>query len=180
MARGDKGTYNQQEQQAFSQAAQAAQQGATNQNAAFGAAYPGYLTELANPGYSPGEQQSMTQAELGSLAGAFGAARAREQGAAARTGNTAGMNATEEELARQQGQQQAQAMGSLAQAFGNAGIAGTQNALRGLGSLYGQSTSAANAGMGGESRDVASQGQVASKPGFWSSVLSGGLRAARG
>ncbi|MGH9484547.1 MAG: hypothetical protein ACRD1F_05785, partial [Terriglobales bacterium] len=115
MARGDKATYNQQQQQAYGNANQAAQQAFANQNASFTPAEAGYQSELASPGYTAAEKQAMTQADLGSLAGAFGAAAARERDRAAATGNTAGMNATEEELGRQQGQQQAQAMGSLAQ-----------------------------------------------------------------
>lgn len=175
MARGDKRIYNQQEQQAYANANQAAQQDMANQNASFGPVLGGYESELASPGYSAGEKRAMTQAELGSLAGAFGAAAARERDRAARTGNTAGMNATEEQLARAQGQQQAQAMGSLAQGFGNARIQGTQNALGGLGRLYDASTSAANGAMGNVSRLVGTQGQVADTPGFWSRVLRGGL-----
>lgn len=175
MARGDKRIYNQQEQQAYANANQAAQQDMANQNASFGPALGGYQSELASPGYSTDEKQAMTQAELGSLAGAFGAAAARERDRAARTGNTAGMNATEEQLARAQGQQQAQAMGSLAQGFGNARIQGTQNALGGLSRLYGTSTDATNGALNNVSHLVGTQGQVADNPGFWSRVLRGGL-----
>ncbi|MGH9468264.1 MAG: hypothetical protein ACRD1Y_13005 [Terriglobales bacterium] len=171
MARGDTKTYNQQEQSAFGSASNAAATGAANQAASFGPALTGYQSEYTNPGYSAAEKQAMRQAETGSLAGAFGAAAARERDAAARTGNTAGMNATEEELARQQGQQTAQAQGSLAQAFGNARISGQQNALAGESNLYGQATRATQGGLSAANQDVAQQGAMARTPGFWSSFL---------
>ncbi|MGH9475428.1 MAG: hypothetical protein ACRD1C_03745 [Terriglobales bacterium] len=171
MARGDKGTYNQQEQQAFANANTAAQQGQANENAAFTPAMTGYEGELANPGYTAEEQQAMTQAEQGSLAGAFGAARTRENNAASRTGNTAGVNDTNEELAREQGQQEAQAEGSLQQAFGNARIAGTNTALGGMSNLYRGATSAANGGLSSSNSLVGTQGRVATTPGFWGKVM---------
>ncbi|HUX68031.1 MAG TPA: hypothetical protein VMV31_11150 [Terriglobales bacterium] len=178
MARGDKGTYNQQEQQSWANSNQAAQQGYANQQQSYGSAYGGYQGELANPGFTPAEEQAMTQATSGSLAGAFGAARTRLQDHAARTGNTAGENATEEQLAREQGQQNAQALGNLQQAFGKARIQGQQNALQGLGSLYGTSTNATDAAMNSGANLVGTQGRMAMQPGFWGSVLAGGLGAA--
>ncbi|MGH9482555.1 MAG: hypothetical protein ACRD1L_10755 [Terriglobales bacterium] len=178
MARGDKGVYNQQQQQAFNQASQAANQGYANQQAAYGQAYGGYGSELAAPGYTDAEKRAMTQATSGSLAGAFGAARARLQNQAARTGNAAGQNATEEELAIQQGQQNAQALGGLQQAFGQARIQGLQNAAAGMGGLYGTSTSAATAGMANQANLVGTQGRMAMQPGFWGSLIAGGLGAA--
>ncbi|HVA62755.1 MAG TPA: hypothetical protein VNF74_03440 [Terriglobales bacterium] len=178
MARGDKGTYNQQEQQSWANSNQAAQQGYANQQQSYGSAYGGYQGELANPGYTAAEQQAMTQATTGSLAGAFDAARQRLQNQAARTGNTAGENATEEQLARQQGQQNAQDMGTLQQQFGQARIQGQQNALQGLGGLYGSSTNATDAAISGGANLVGTQGRIAMQPGFWGSVLAGGLGTA--
>ena len=175
MARGDKGTYNQQEQQAFGQAQQAARQGYQQQQQAFAPAYQGYINEDQNPGYTAGEQQAMRQATAGSLAGAFGAARTRLLDHQARTGNTAGVNATEEELARQQGQQDAQAQGALEKEFGQARISGQEDAARGLAGLYGAATSAANSGMGNSTGLVAQQGAMARQPGFWSRMVGGGL-----
>lgn len=181
MARGDKSVYNQQEQQAYNQASQAANQGYANQQASYNQAFGGYSGELASPGYTAAEKQAMTQAETGSLAGAFGAAKARLQNQAARTGNAAGENATEEQLGIEQGQQNAQALGSLQQAFGQARIQGTQNALQGMGNLYNTSTSAANAGMADQANLVGTQSRVAMQPGFWGSFLAGALGgAARG
>jgi hypothetical protein len=178
MARGDKGTYNQQQKQAYANANQAAQQGYQNQQQAYGSAYGGYSGELANPGYSAAEKQAMTQATAGSLAGAFGAARQRLQDQAARTDNTAGENATEEQLGLEQARQNAEAMGGLQGQFGQARIQGTQNALAGMGGLYGTSTAATDAAMNNAANLVNTQGRVALQPGFWSSLLAGGLGAA--
>lgn len=178
MARGDKGVYNQQQQQAYANANRAAQQGFANQQAAFGQAYGGYTGELANPGYTGAEKQAMRQATSGSLAGAFGAARDRELGAAARTGNAAGLNATEEELARAQGRENAQALGTLEGQFGQARIQGSQNALAGLGGLYGASTNATDSAMRNAGGLVDTQSRVAMQPGFWSRLLASGLGAA--
>lgn len=183
MARGDKGTYNQQEQQAFNNSNAAAQQAAANQNATFDPALAGYESEYNNPGYTASEKQQMTQAESGSLAGAFNAAVARERDRAARTGNTAGMNATEEELGREQGQQQAQAMGSLQQAFGNARISGQQNALAGESGLYRDATAANSGAMNSSDSLVGTQGRLVddennTNGNFWGKVISGGLGAA--
>lgn len=175
MARGDKGTYNTQEQQSFANANQAAQQGFANQQAAYGQAMGGYQSELANPGYTAAEQQAMRQATSGSLAGAFGAARARAQNAAARTQNTAGLGAVEEQLALQQGRQNAQALGALDQQLGQARIQGQQNALAGLGGLYGTSTNATDAAMANAGNLVGTQGKVAITPGFWGNVLQSAL-----
>jgi hypothetical protein len=178
MARGDRGTYNQQQQQAYANANQAAQQGYRNQQQAYGADYGGYSGELAHPGYTAAEQQAMRQATAGSLAGAFGAARQRLSDQAARTGNTAGENATEEQLGLEQGRQNAEAMGALQGQFGQARIQGTQNALSGLGGLYGTSTNATDSAMNNAANLVNTQGHMALQPGFWSSLLAGGLGAA--
>lgn len=175
MARGDKKTYNQQEQQAFANANQAAQQGYANQQAAFGPAYQGYAAELSNPGYTPEEEQAMRQATAGSLAGAFGAAATRLRNQASRTGNTAGENATEEQLGREQGQQAAQAEGALEGQFGQARIQGMQNAAAGMGDLYRDASSAAASGLGAANGLVGTQSRVALQPGFWSQVLQGAL-----
>jgi hypothetical protein len=175
VARGDKATYNQQQQQAFGQAQQAAKQGYQNQQNLYGSVAPMYQAEYNDPGYSDAEKQAMTQATTGSLAGAFGAARRRLQNQAARTGNTAGANAAEEELGLEQGRQNAQALGSLQGQFGNARISGQQNAMSGLGNLYGATTQGLDAAMNNGANLVATQGRVATTPGFWAQVLQHGL-----
>ncbi|MGH9477800.1 MAG: hypothetical protein ACRD1A_01085, partial [Terriglobales bacterium] len=119
----------------------------------------------------------MQQAATGSLAGAFGAARARLENQASRTGNAAGVNATEEQLGREQGQQSAQALGKLQQQIGQARIQGTQNALAGMTGLYGQSGQQTDAAMNTGANLVGTQGRVAMQPGFWSSLLTGALGA---
>lgn len=171
MARGDKGTYNQQQQAAYGQASGVAKAGAGQSAAAFDPALAGYQGELANPGYTPAEQQAMTQATAGSLAGAFGAARNEATDAAGRTGNWAGYGSTEEELAQEQARENAQAMGGLQQAFGQARIQGEQNALGGLSSLYGQANRETASGLGAESSLVGTQGRVATQPSFLDRLL---------
>lgn len=180
MARGDKAIYNQQQQQAFGQASKAAQQGYGNQQQLYSSLTPMLASEYANPGYSDAEKQAMTQATTGSLAGAFGAARDRLLNSAARTGNSAGQNAAEEQLGLEQGRQNAQALGSLQGEFGRARIQGQQNAMAGLGSLYGATTQGLDSAMNTGANLVNTQGRVATTPGFWSLVLQHGLNALSG
>ncbi|HXE30747.1 MAG TPA: hypothetical protein VN515_02975 [Terriglobales bacterium] len=180
MARGDKSTYNQQQQQAFGQSQQAAQRGYQNQQNLYSTLTPMYQAEYDNPGYSDAEKQAMTQAATGSLAGAFGAARDRLQNQAARTGNSAGENATEEELGMQQGRANSQALGSLEGQFGNARIQGQQNAMGGLSNLYGSTTQGLDSAMNTGANLVGTQARVATTPGFWSQVLQHGLNAMSG
>ncbi len=180
MARGDKATYNQQQQQAFGQSQGATQQDLGNQQALYGSVAPMLQSEYANPGYSDAEKQAMTQATSGSLAGAFGAARQRLLGQAARTGNAAGDIAAEEQLGREQGQQNAQALGALQQQFGNSRIQGQQNAMSGLGNLYGTTTQGLDSAMNTGANLVGTQARVATTPGFWSQVLAHGINAVTG
>jgi hypothetical protein len=164
---------NNQKNQVYNQSQQQAQQGAKNYQQSYDTASGGYGGELADPGYTDAEKQGMTQATTGSLAGAFGAARDRLQAGAARTGNTAGTNATEEQLALQQGRQNAQALGELQGQFADKRIQGQQNALAGEAGLAGQAGNYAN-------ENEANAGKMATTPGFWGrvlgSVLAGGAR----
>lgn len=178
MARGDKPTYNSEQQSAFQNAQQETRQGQANSAAAFAPALQGYQSLLANPGYSPAQQQAMTQAVTGSLAGAFGNAATHATNAAARTGNMAGYNATEEQLGREQAQQNAEAMGGLQQAFANDAQAQQQAALRGLSSLYGSSNPQISSGLGAQSSLVGTQGRVAITPNPLTQGLLGRLGSA--
>lgn len=171
MARGDKSTYNQQQQQAFGQSQGIAGQDFQNQQNLYSSLAPAYENELNNPGYTDAEKQAMRQATAGSLAGAFGAARQRLMNQAARTGNSAGVNATEEELGREQAQQNAQAMGGLEGAFGNARMQNQNQALAGLGNLYGSTTSGLDSALNNDANLVNTQGRVATTPGFWSQIF---------
>lgn len=148
---------------AINAAQNAALLGYGNQQQSYNSANRGYQQELASPGFTPAEQQGITQATTGSLAGAFGAAQQRLNDQAARTGNTAGVNATEEELAREQARQNAQALGGLQEQFGLARIQGTQNALGGESGLANSQANAAN-----QAQRNALSG--ATTPGFWSRV----------
>ncbi|MGH9541496.1 MAG: hypothetical protein ACRD2H_06405 [Terriglobales bacterium] len=178
MARGDKNLYQQQQQAAYAQAQNLAQQSAKNQQNLLGTVAPMYEQEYQNPGYTPSEQQAIRQAASGALAGAMGAARARLLGQAARTGNAAGIIPAEEELARQQGQLNSQDLGALEQGFGNARMAGQQAAMSGLRGLYADTSQPLGIGMGAESNLVGDQARLAAQPSFWSQVAGrtlGGL-----
>lgn len=177
MARGDKKIYEQQQQQQLAQDNQIAQQAAKNQQSVWSQVTPMYEQEYAAPGYSDSEKQAIRQATAGSLAGAFGAARTRLQNHAAATGNSAGVNATEEELAREQGRENSQAMGGLEQQFGQARIAGQQDAMHGLSNLYGETSQPLSIGVGGANSLVGDQARLAGQPGFWSQVAQRGLGA---
>lgn len=175
MARGDKNIYQQQQQAAYKQAQSLAQQAAQNQQNLLGAVTPMYEQEYQQPGYSPQEQQAMRQATGGALAGAMGAARSRLLAQAARTGNAAGVIPAEEQLAREQGEMNSQALGNLEQAFGNARIAGQQAAMRGLSGLYSASSQPLDIGMGAESSLIGDQARLAAQPSFWSQVAGRAL-----
>jgi hypothetical protein len=162
---------NGQKNAVFQQSQSQAGQAWNNYQNSYNDANQGYQSELASPGYTAAEKQAMTQATSGSLAGAFGAAQQRLQDQAARTGNSAGVDSTEEQLAMQQGRQNAQALGALQGQFANARIQGTQNALGGENSLANSSGNQSN-------QALANAGRMATTPGFWSRVLQSGLQGA--
>src|SRR5882724_3881327 len=62
---------------------------------------PGYTDMLKNPGYTPGQENSITNATEGGVGAAFGNAEQGAVNTAARTNNTAGLTSTEDALARQ-------------------------------------------------------------------------------
>lgn len=187
MARGDKNLYQQQQQSALNQAQGLSRQAAQNQQQLYASLTPMLEQEYQQPGYTPAEQQGIRQATSGALAGAFGAARARLLNHAAQTGNAAGVIPAEEEMARQQAQQNSQALGGLEEQFGNARIAGQQNAMRGLQSLYSSTSQPLGIGMNAQTGLIGDQARLAAQPSFWSQVagrtlggLSGLLTGGRG
>ena len=97
----------------------------------------GYQNLLANPGYTPAQQNAITNASQSALASSFNALMQNAQNRVATTRNSAGYGELLDSLARTQGQDQA----SLAQqnqvGFANAARQGTLSALSGLSGLYG-------------------------------------------
>lgn len=170
MARGDRNLYQQQQQASYQQAQNLAQQAAQNQQQLYGTVLPMYQQEYQQAGYTPQEQQAIRQATSGALAGAMGAARTRLLNQAARSGNAAGVIPAEEELGRQQGQLNAQALGGLEQQFGQARIAGQRSALSGLEGLYSASNQPLAIGMGTQANLIGDQARLAAQPSFWSQV----------
>ena len=173
MGRGDKTIYQQQEAQQLGLDQGLVNQAEQQRANLYNQLLPQDEAAYANAGYTPQEQQAMRQALSGSLAGAFGAARGRLLNHAAATGNAAGVNSTEEELAREQSRQDAQGEGSLEQGFAQARIAGQNNALRNLQQLYGMAGQPLGVGVDGASSLIGDQARLAAEPGFWERVLQG-------
>src|ERR1700680_801647 len=76
-------------------------QGQSLSNAAAG----GYQYLLANPGYTPAQQNAINNQSMGALSSAFGALAQSATNRVARTNNSAGYGDTMDELAREQGRQ---------------------------------------------------------------------------
>ena len=126
---------------------QLAQQNAFNQQlsssgqALGGQAATGYQNMLANPGYTGAEKSAITNLSQSALSSAFNALAQNAASRAARTRNSAGYGSLMDDLARQQGQQQANLAQQNQIAFGNAARSDTFSALAGLSGLYGTDTS---------------------------------------
>ena len=81
---------------------------------------PQYQQILANPGLSAADKAAVTANSQGALASAFGALQQAAQNRVARTRNSAGFGELADELARQQGMQQAGVAQSNELNFSNA------------------------------------------------------------
>jgi hypothetical protein len=98
---------------------------------------PAYQNMLANPGYTQAQQAAITGATQGALGSAFDALSQRAANNVARTNNSAGFASSLDNLARTQGQQQAQAADANQVAFANNAQQQQSQALQGLSGLYG-------------------------------------------
>lgn len=119
-----------------------------NAQAAGQAALSGFQSLYANPGYTPAQQTAITQATEGGIGAAQGAAQQRLANSAARTRNSAGLTANEDELSREALRTGAAAGAQNQETFANAARADRNLALGGFQSLYGTSLGGANNTLG--------------------------------
>jgi hypothetical protein len=134
---------------------------------------PQYQQILNNPGLSAADKAAVTGNSQGALASAFGALQQAAQNRLSRTRNSAGFGELADELARQQGREQANLAQSNELNFSNAAFQRQMAALQGVGGLYGVDTNLLGRTLGipAELLNVrASAGR--SQPGFFSSFGS--------
>jgi hypothetical protein len=126
---------------------------------------PQYQSILANPGYTPAQQNAITGATEGGIGAAFGSASEGAANRAARTNNTAGLTANEDALARQRMITSGNLAAQNQTNFANNAEQQRQMALGGIGQLFGQNLSGANQTLG-------TQAGNARTPGFWDTLGS--------
>jgi hypothetical protein len=177
MGRGDKQTYNQQQQGQLAQNNDVLQQ-ALQDRQQTGAMLSSNLQDiLANPGYSAADKQSILGSTESALGGSFGDAQQQIADRAARTGNSAGYLAAEEALGQQKARSMSQAAGNLTSQFANTALNQRALALSGLQNLYNSNTPLIGDAMGSNTSLIGDQGRLAGIPGFGSQLA---LNAARG
>lgn len=126
---------------------------------------------LANPGYTPAQKTSITNATTGGVGAAFGSAEEGAVNRAGRTGNTAGLTSNEDALARERMVTSGNLAAQNEVGFANASRADRNLALAGKGGLYGTNLSGANTTLGHQASNAA-------QPGFWDQMALAGVNAA--
>ena len=135
---------------------------------------PQYQQILANPGLSAADKAAVTANSQGALASAFGALQQAAQNRVARTRNSAGFGELADELARQQGMQQAGVAQSNELNFSNAAFQRQMAALQGISGLYGMDTNLLGRTLGIPAQLLNTRAQAGrSQPGFFSALGSG-------
>jgi hypothetical protein len=123
---------------------------------------PAYSKLLANPGYTPAQQNAITRSTEGGLGAAFGAEEEGASNRAARMNNTAGLTSTEDALARDRMRTSAAAGAQNETNFANAARTDRNVALGGLGGMFGTNLSGANQTLGVQAGNAKTKG-------FWDS-----------
>ena len=135
-----------------------------------------YNSILANPGYTPAQQNAITQSTMGSLGATYDALQNSAKMNAARTRNDAGQTALLDDLARSHGEDAANLAAKNQTNFANNAQQQQEMALSGMSKLYGVNTdllgkslglpvsyfNAANSSLG-----------VANQPSPWQQTLTG-------
>jgi hypothetical protein len=135
---------------------------------------PQYQQILNNPGLSAADKAAVTANSQGALASTFGAMQQAAQNRVARTGNAAGFGELSDELARQQGMQQANVAQSNELNFSNAAFQRQMSALQGISGLYGMDTNLLGRTLGIPAQLLGVRANAGrSQPGFFSSLGSG-------
>jgi len=126
---------------------------------------PSYQAELAKPGLTPEQKTAQINATEGGVGAAFGSEAEGAANRAARTNNTAGLNANQDALARQRMITSGNLAAQNEAGFTAAERADRNSAQAGIGNIFGTSTGAANNTLG----TLAHNAQT---PGFWDTLGS--------
>lgn len=177
MGRGDKQTYNQQQQAQLAQNNDLFQQAMQNRQQTGPILSSNLQDILAHPGYSEADKQSILGSTESALGGAFGDAQQQIADRAARTGNSAGFLAGEEALGQQKARSMSQAAANLTGQFANTALNQRALALSGLQNLYNSDTPLIGDAIGSNTNLIGDQGHLAGIPGFGSQLA---LDTARG
>ena len=144
-----------------------------NSSTALNSVLPAYQAQLANPGYTPAQQNAITQNSLGGIGAAFGAANQNATNTAARTGNAADLTSQQDALARERmqavGSQEAQNQNT----FTNAARADRNAAQGGLSGIFRTSQGGANSTLG----TLSGNANAGNNKSFWDQLTSGVLGA---
>lgn len=132
-----------------------------NAQSLYGTLVPSLTGQLANPGYTPAQQASITGATEGGLGAAFGAASEGAANRAARTNNAAGLAGQEDALARQRMITSGNIGAQNQEKFADTALQQKSAAQAGLGQLFNTET-----GAGNTSLNTAESASAAS-PSFW-------------
>ena len=178
MSRADKPLYQKQQADALGRANRVTDQSFQNQQEVYGRLLPTLENQLAHPGFSDAEQAALRTAAQEGVAGAYDDVGEQLANHALRSGNSAGLDATSEELARARARSQAQALSGQEGKIAAARLAGQQSATGGLGALFGAAGAPLGAGLGASSALVGDQARFADQPGFWDRVLEHALNSA--
>lgn len=142
MGRAEQGKVREQGNQLLSTENANAQTNAGNAATTFGQAEGGYSSLYNNPGYDAATKSAITNATEGGIGAAYGTAGQQVANQTARTRNSAGENATLDDLARQRMQTSAAAASGNQITEANAAREDKLRALQGIQGLYGTSTGA--------------------------------------
>lgn len=131
-----------------------------------GTMLPAYQSILKNPGYSSADKSAITNNTLGGIGSSYGASSAEAGRQVARTNNSAGAVASQDQLARDKGEQVAKSVSGLQENFANTAMSDRDKALAGMGNLFGIDTKTFTELLGGQNPNFSQQ------PGFWQNLLS--------
>lgn len=128
----------------------------------------GYNNMLTNPGYSESQKSAITGQAMGATNSAYDSLANKAQLRATRTGNSAGFNDLQDQLARDRGQQVADTSMKTQTQFGDAARQDRSTALEGLYGLGGQQNQLYGTQMGNAQNDLNTRAQLTPyRPGFW-------------
>ena len=137
-----------------------------NATTALNSVLPSYQGQLANPGYTPAQQNAITQNSLGGIGAAFGAANQNATNTAARTGNAADLTSQQDALARERMQTVGSQEAANQTNFATDAQKQQQAAQSGLQGIFGTSQGGANSTLSTLSGNANSP----QNKGFWDTL----------